>query len=513
MTGNRTDNAVKNAASGIGLRAVGILSQFILRTVFLRTLGVEYAGIGSLFADILNVLSLAELGLDLSMVYALYRPLAEGDVGRVRSLLSFYRRAFRIAGAGVLAAGLLCAPFLGVLVGELPAVREDLRLIFLLYVANAVVPHLTAERTALLKAQQQGRIVSFFGIAAQCAECALSVWYLLAFRRFLGWLLLRLAVNLIKNAAVWLTAGGRSPGMLRERGVPLSRSDKKRLLSDLLCLTAYQVSGVAVYSTDSLFIARFLGPAQVAVAGNFLLIVSSVRTCAEQAAGAVRPSVGHLAATEPPEKQRSVFYQMHFIAFYAACCGSVCLYSLLNAFVGGVWLDPSFCLPSSTVALIVANFYLAVMVYPVEAFRGANGLFRNGWGRPLLTALLNLLLDAVLGRSFGLNGIFAATIVSRVLTQVWFDPYLLFRRVFRGSVGRYFLDYGRKLLITAALCGAASSVCALLPGRSGLPGFALRAAVSLALPQLPLYLLFRKNEDCRRLLSTLQRILKRTAKK
>ena len=511
MNGSRTDNAIKNAAAGLGLRVVSILSQFILRTVFLRVLGVEYAGVGGVFTELLNVLSLAGLGLDASMVYALYRPLAENDEDRVRSLLGFYRKAFRLAALGMLAAGALCAPFLGALVGDLPAVKEDLRVVFLLYTVNASVPYLLAERTGLLKARQKGRIVSAFGIAAQCAECALSVWYLLAFRRFLGWLALHLAVTLAKSAALWLAAGKREP-LLRQPGVPLSRGGKKRLIADLFCLIAYQVSGVAVYSTDSLFIARFLGPAQVAVAGNFMMIVNSVRTCAEQAAGAVKPGVGHLAATESPEKQRRIFERMHFIAFYAACCGSVCLYSLLNAFVGEVWLDASFCLPPLTVALIVADFYIAVMVYPVEAFRGANGLFRNGWGRPLATALLNLLLDAVLGRFFGLNGILLATAVSRLLTQVWFDPYLIFRRVFRCGAGRYYLDYCLKMMITALLCASTSFVCSL-PAGGGAIIFVVRAAIALLLPQLPLYLLFRKNGDYRRIASVFLRKLKRTAKK
>lgn len=517
MKESRTDNAIKNAVASLGLRVVSILSQFILRTVFLRVLGNEYAGVGGLFTDILTVLSLAELGLETSMVYALFRPLAKQDDDRIRSLLRFYRRASRVAGVGVLAAGLLCAPVLPSLVGELPAVREDLRLIFLLYLLCTVVPYLFAERSVLLKAEQRGRIVSSLGIAAACAECALSVWYLLAFRQFMRWLLLHLAVQVVKCTALWLTAGRREPRLFREKGSPLSRSDQRKLLRDFLYLTAYQVSGVAVYGTDSIFIARFLGPVQVAIVGNYLLIVNSVRACAEQMASAVKPSVGHLAATETPERQMRVFRQMHFISFYAACCGSVCLYTLLNAFVGDLWLDASYCLPNTTVALIVANFYIAVMVYPVEAFRNANGLFRYGWMRPLTTALLNLLLDAILGSYYGLNGIFFATAVSRILTQVWFDPYLIYLRVFRRGVCRYYLDYLLKTLIAAALCALTALVCSFCPLKSELLSFIFRAAVSLILPQFLLFVLFRKNEEYRQVIrlfaAAFRKNCKRTVKK
>ena len=513
MTQSRTDNAIRNAAAGLALRVVSILSQFILRTVFLRGLGNEYAGIGGLFTDILSVLSLAELGLDSSMVYALYRPLAEQDDERVRALLCFYRRAFRFAGVGVMAAGMLCAPFLGVLVGELPAVHEDLRFIFLLYTFHMAIPYLLADRPVLLKAQQKGRIVSGWGIAAQCLECALSVWYLLTFRRFIGWLLLHLSVNLAKSIGLWFAAGRRNPSLFLARGSVLSRGDRRELLADLLRLTAYHVSGVAVYSTDSIFIARFLGPVQVAIVGNFQLIVNSVRTCAEQAAGAVKPSVGHLAATESTAKQRQIFDRMHFIAFYTACCSCVCLYTLLNAFVGDIWLDGSYRLPGSTVALIAANFYLAVMVCPVEAFRNANGLFRIGWIRPLSTALFNLLLDACLGRILGLNGIFLATAVSRLLTQVWFDPYLLFSRVFHTPVKRYYRDYLFQMALTAVLCALTAFLCDRLFAGGGLFLFALRAALSLVLPQPILFLLYRNHAPYREIRSFFLSAGKRMLKK
>ena len=345
----RTDNALRNAGASLVLRAVSILSRFVLRPVFLRVLGNEYAGLTGLFTDLLAVLSLAQTGLETSMVFSLYRPLAREDLARVSSVAAFYRRAFRVAALFVLVAGAVCAPFLSGMLGGLPDVPEDLRAVFLLYVLCTALSCLTADCSALLKARQQGRIVSACGIAVQAAECAISVWYLLTFRRFTGWLLLHVGFQLLKNMLLRLAAGRKTPW--RSGAAPLPPEEKKRLLTGFLCLTAYAVSGAAVYSTDSIFIGRFLGAAQVAVVGNFTLIAGSVRTCAEQAAAAVRPSVGHLAATEAPDRQRRIFSRMHFAAFFAACWGSACLFALLNPFVGEVWLDPSYCLPPVTVAL------------------------------------------------------------------------------------------------------------------------------------------------------------------
>ena len=512
MRGNRTDNAIKNAVASLALRAVSILSQFVLRTVFLRVLGNEYAGMTGLFTDILTVLSLAQLGLETSLVYSLYGPLARNDEAHAATLLAFYRRAFRAAAVVELAAGCLCAPFLSIITGGLPAVKEDFRLVFLLYVVYTSASCLMADRAALLKAEQRGRVVSVCSIAVQAAECAVSVWYLLAFRRFVGWLVVHIGFNLLKSLLLCFAADRTHP-QLRRADLLLPKEERNLLLRRFLCLTAYYVSGAAVYSTDSIFISRFLGPAQVAVAGNYSLIVGSVRACAEQAAAAVRPSVGHLAVDGVPEKQIRVFQRMNLAAFIAACWGSACLLTLLNPFIGEIWLDASYCFPAGTAALITADFYIALMVFPVEAFRNANGLFLRGWCRPLATAGLNLLLDAVLGRYWGFNGIFLATALSRLLTQVWFDPLLLYRRVFGKGLRRYYGDCALKALLTVAVCFVTNGCAALFHPANDWLFFACRVAVCLVLPPFILWIVCRKSAEWAALKRAGLDFMKRTLKK
>jgi len=50
--------------------------KFLSRRVFVLLLGREYLGLNGLFADVLSMLSLAELGFSASITYSLYRPVA-----------------------------------------------------------------------------------------------------------------------------------------------------------------------------------------------------------------------------------------------------------------------------------------------------------------------------------------------------------------------------------------------------------------------------------------------------
>ena len=148
-------------------------------------------------------------------------------------------------------------------------------------------------------------------------------------------------------------------------------------------------------------------------------------------------------------------------------------------------------------ALLAANFYLAVMVYPVETFRTANGLFTQGWARPLATAGINLALDAALGRCWGLNGILAATAAARVLTQVWFDPWLIYRRVFRRDVRRYYGRYALRAAFAALACAVAAAAAAAFPFSNRWIGFAFRAAAAFLVPNLMLLIFWYKDPGAR----------------
>lgn len=512
MPESRTGNALKNSAASLALRAVGILSRFLLRTVFLRVLGNEYTGMTGVFTDVLNVLSLAEAGLESSLLYALYRPLAENDAPQAASLLRFYRKAFLLAGCAMAAAGVLIAPFLPYVVRDIPEVREDIRLIFLLFVLDSAVSCCFAARPALLKAEQHSRAVSRYAMAAQCAECLLSVPLLIVTKRFVAWLAVHLAADLVKNMLLWRAAGRRGELFGREQGLPLCAAERKQQIGNTLRLTAYDLSGAAVNSTDSIFISLFCGAAEVAVVGNFMLIVNGVRGVIEQVAAAVKPGVGHLAATSPPEKQLQIFRKMDFAAFYAACCGSACLFSLLNPFVGDIWMGPSYRIPVSTAALITLNFYLAVMVFPVETFRTANGLFARGWGRPVATAALNLLLDVALGRFWGVDGIFLATALSRVLTQVWFDPYLLGRYAFLKSPGPYYRRYAFRAVFALFVCAAAAFAASLFSFGNPYVSFVCRAAAAAVLPPVLLAAAFRCAPEYGEMLALAHKIRKRIVK-
>ena len=134
----RTQKAARNSVFAMLLILVAELSNFAVRTVMVRELGIEYSGVSALFTDILNVLSLTELGFGTAAAYALYKPLHDNDQKRIVSLMAYYRKVYLVIAGAITALGLICLPFLGKIVKDVPNIKENIAIVFLLYVAKSV---------------------------------------------------------------------------------------------------------------------------------------------------------------------------------------------------------------------------------------------------------------------------------------------------------------------------------------------------------------------------------------
>ncbi|MDO5026707.1 MAG: oligosaccharide flippase family protein [Tissierellia bacterium] len=498
---SRTSNVINNSIARLVQRFLSIFVQFVIRTVFIYYLGKEYTGVSGLFTDILNVLSLMEIGLDSSMIYSLYKPLAEKDEKRIKQLLNFYKKAFIVIGTVVFIIGFSLIPFLDDIVKNVPNIEEDIRLIFAFYIVTAASSYFFIYRSVLLNADQKSRIISKWRTIITVVECIVAVIFIVIFKNFIVYLIIHLIASVMNNVVISIITTRMYPEYFTKNNYQLSKEESIKILKDILYLTAYSFSGVIINSTDSIFISAFVGTVQVAIIGNFTLIVNSIRTLVSQIVEVTKPSIGNLAATTNQNSQEIVFDKMNFISFYVATIFSAALFSLLNPFIGDIWLDPSFKVEQFIVALIVINLYIAIMVFPIEAFRTANGLFKQGWVRPIIMAVLNIILDFIMGKRFGIAGIFLATTISRFATQVWYDPYLVYKLVFKKTHWKFLLNYIVRLLIAMGISLSSYFIIKSLALNNSLILFIVKGILSLLISNIMIFIIYHNNKDYRYLLN------------
>ena len=161
MQENRTYKTLKNTLFGFFNRLINILMPFITRTVIIYVLGMEYAGLNSLFSSVLQVLNLAEMGISSAVVYCMYKPMAEEDHELIAALLKFMRKIYYIIGWIILVIGILLIPMMSYFVnGSIP---KDLNLtvLYSIYLINTGIGYFFfAYKSTLLYAGQKIGVIN-----------------------------------------------------------------------------------------------------------------------------------------------------------------------------------------------------------------------------------------------------------------------------------------------------------------------------------------------------------------
>lgn len=108
----RTEKALYNILFSIASNVLILILKFFNRTILLWTLGEEYLGISGLFSSIFSILDLAELGIGTAITFSMYKPLAEKDKEKVKSLMQLYKKSYIMIGIVILGIGILLFPIL-----------------------------------------------------------------------------------------------------------------------------------------------------------------------------------------------------------------------------------------------------------------------------------------------------------------------------------------------------------------------------------------------------------------
>ena len=135
----RIENASKNIRYGYLGVLLTLLLQFVSRTIFIHTIGVTFLGVSGLYTNVLSVLSFAELGIGTAMNFSLYKPVAENDKDKIKSLMQLYKYAYRWIALVVTVFGLGVIPFLNFIIKEPGAITpNELIIYYVIFLFNTV---------------------------------------------------------------------------------------------------------------------------------------------------------------------------------------------------------------------------------------------------------------------------------------------------------------------------------------------------------------------------------------
>ncbi|MCR4842641.1 MAG: lipopolysaccharide biosynthesis protein, partial [Eubacterium sp.] len=154
---SRTRNSIRNSTVFVIASIVSIVAGYFVRVVLTHVFPEEIVGVNGLFTDIVSLLTLSEMGLEGAIAFALYEPIAHGNVEKQKSIMKMYRKFYHGVSAIIFVGGLAVMPFLHILIKDYGSV-DRIYLIFFIYIANSASSYLLIYRTTLIDAHQKVNI-------------------------------------------------------------------------------------------------------------------------------------------------------------------------------------------------------------------------------------------------------------------------------------------------------------------------------------------------------------------
>ncbi|MFR8063988.1 hypothetical protein [Thomasclavelia spiroformis] len=443
---SRIINTLRNSIYGIIAQGVLIFLNFLTRTVFLKFLSTEYLGVNGLFSNVLSMLSLVELGIGTAIVYSMYKPIAENNKREISALMSFYKKAYHYIGIVVTILGLLLVPFLDLIVKNKNNI-QNLEVIYLLFLFNTSLTYFYAYKRSIISADQKEYILSKYRMYFSFLKAFLQIAVLFLTKNFIIYVFVQIFCTFLENFFISRKADKMYSYLKEYKNEKIAPEKVKKIKDDVKSLTIYKISGTMLDGTDNIIISSFLDIGLVGLLSNYTLIVNSINMLLTQVVTSVTASVGNFIVKEDNDRCEELLHNLTFVQFIFYGFSFVSLACLLNPFIT-LWIGKKYLFDLLVVFIIALNFFISGILSTIWTFRTTMGLFKYGKYRPIFTAILNLVISVILANEIGILGVLLGTTISRVCTNVWFDPYI----VYKHGLHKKFYGYLRKLIVYIIVC-------------------------------------------------------------
>lgn len=488
---SRSAHSIKNIASGIVNRIAGIVLPFVMRTIIIYVLGEEYLGLNSLFASILQVLNLAELGFSNAIAASMYKPIAEKDNQTVSALLRLFRNVYRVIGYIMIFSGFAVLPFLPLLInGDAPK-GVNIYILFLLYLAQSAFSYLFwAYKAILINAHQRSDITELIGAIVKCITFVLQVVAILVFKNITLYVFMNVLCIVLNNIACNVMAN-KMYGVYKCEG-NLNDELKNRIKKNILALAIHKIGNTISTSLDTIIISAFLGLSVVAIYGNYNYIASAVGAFIVLIFSAITASVGNSIAIESKEKNYKDFCNFSFLNSWIVGWCSISLLCLYQPFMK-IWMGERLLLDWDTIVCIVICFYIQNIRRVVMTYKDAAGMWYADKYKPLVGCLVNLVLNIYLVKTIGVAGVVISTIVSYALVEMPWETHVLFKLYFRKSEIMYYLQLLFTTLTIIVAGGVTFYICVRIDDTWN--GLILKGIICILVPNIIMILLNCKRRE------------------
>lgn len=490
---DRKELAVKSSVIGFISKLLTALLAFVSRKIFLQYLGSDLLGVSSTLTQILETLSLTELGFQTTIIFRLYKPLVEKNYEEVSKIMMLLKKIYLIIGVVIFVFGVVASFFLKYLITRVDVEFSLVYMAYFIMLIGTVISYLFSYNRALLQADQKIYINNLLDGFFQIVATIVKLVAIVCFKSFVLYVVIGLFYTIGSNVASYMYYKKYYPWINKK-----AKADKK-LLRNLVINTKDvfigKISGYVYSSTDNLVISAFAGTSWVGLIGNYTTIINAIKMIIFGLTGPIQPMLGNFAVSKTKEETEKTMLNYGFIRFILALFTLVPTLCLSDMFVGFFYGEEYIQSPA-IVCLLVLDLFIICMQGAVGEMIDALGYFREEKKLYIVYALTNLILSCIGAKVWGVIPVFVATVLSQMLAWIW-RSIIAYKKFFQSEEGLrcYWFEQLKNSMFFVICTAVSYGVMACINLPNNFIGFVIYAILIECLVGTTFFVVYHKKEE------------------
>lgn len=505
MKSERKKSSFKNMITAVSSNVLTIIVGLVAQAIFIKILGSEYLGLNGLFSNVISMLGIVELGMGSAIIYNMYKPIAEENHEKIKSLMQFYKKSYRIITLIISIIGIMIIPFIKYIVDiESVTVGINVYLVYILFLLETICSYILSYKRSMLYADQKEYITNIIHMGYTILVNTMQLTFLYFTHDYYLYLIIKVMMRLVENIVISSYVNRRYSYLLDNNVTKLDSKTEKDIFQKIKALFFHKIGTFIVSGTDNIIISKYLGLVTVGLYSNYYMIINAVQTVINHIIQATRASVGNLLVTESKTKQFDIFNKIRFVNFWISCFSSICIFVIMDSFIT-IWIGYKFVLPTKILLVLVINFFIVSSRSTYGAFKEAAGIFYEDRFVPIIESLLNIVLSIIFVKKFGLMGVFMGTIASGLVLWCYSYPKYVYNKLFGRKISDYIKETIYYFIIFILIAGFTYSLAILISFDNVYLQFISNVLIALIVPNVIMLLLFSKDENFKYFINMIKR--------
>lgn len=426
-----------NILSSLGSYFFAMIFNFITQACIVKILGIEYNGINGIFTNILSMLSVAELGIGTTIIFKLYKPIAEDDKESIKSWMNFYKICYRIVALFITIVGLVIIPIVPNIVGKV-SIQENIILLYIISLIDIILSYIMTYKRSLLYADQKNYIINIVHMGYIIFMNITQIILLTTYKNYYLFLIVKLIYRLLENIIINVFVNKKYP-YINEKYKTVSREERKDVFDRIKALFLQKVSFVVNKGIDNIVISYFLGIIAVGYYTNYFTVVFAIIAIIYQIVSALTASVGNLLTENDSEKSFDIYKKINMLNSFLTGIGVIGFINCIQPFIN-VWIGEQYQLNMFIVLSFAIYIYADSIRRAITLYKEAAGICKEDKWMYVIMTIINLLLSIILCKIIGIAGVILGTAISYLFLIIYSYPKYIFTPIFKKDSKIYHKD-------------------------------------------------------------------------